>query len=54
MGEVALTEEPLEVAVGGGADLVGAQRGALVAVAAGVGFMALGAVVGVEARAGWD
>ena len=46
MGEVALAEEPLDIAVGGGADVVGAEGGSLVAVTAGVGFVALGAVVG--------
>ena len=54
MGQVALAEEPLEVAVGGGADVFGAERGALVAVAAGVCLVALGAVVGVDERAGGD
>jgi len=48
VGEVALTEEPLEVAVGCGADMVTAERGALVAVASGIGFVALGAVVRVD------
>ena len=54
MGEVALTEEPLEVAVGCGADVVAAEGWTLVAVAARVGFVALGAVVRVDEGAGGD
>ena len=54
MGQIALAEEPLEVAVGGGAEMVGAERGALVAVAPGVWLVALGAVVGVNLSAGGD
>ena len=54
MVEVALAEEPLEVAVGGVADVFGEKRGLFVAVAAGVGFVALDAVVEVELPAGGD
>ena len=52
VGQVALTQEPLEVTVGCGADIFTVQGGALVAVASGIGFVALGAVVGVDEGAG--
>ena len=54
MAQVALAQKPLEVAVAGRADLLAAQRGALVAVALRVGLVALLAVVAIDQRAGGD
>ena len=52
MGQVALSQEPLEVAVGRGADVLAAKRRLLAAVTQSVGAMTLGAVVPVDESAG--
>lgn len=51
MSQIALSQEPLDVAVGCGAKMLAAQGRTLVAVAACVGFVALGAVFAVDPRA---
>jgi len=48
MCQVALAEKPLEVAVGGGTNVLAAQRGLFVAIAPGIRAVALGAVFPVE------
>lgn len=48
MGQVALAEKPLEIAVGGGADVVGFEGGFFLPVAGAVGLVALLAVVAIE------
>lgn len=54
MGEIALAEEPFEIAVGGGANVLAAQGRLLVAVAHGIVTVALSAVVAVDESAGGD
>ena len=52
MAEIALAEEPFEVAIGGGLDVVRAEGRLFVAITHAVGFMTLLAVLAVEDRAG--
>lgn len=52
MPEIALAEEPLNVAIGYGANPCAAQRWALVPVALRIGLVALLAMVAVDKRAG--
>lgn len=54
MGQIPLTKEPLDIAVGCRADMITVQGRSLVAVAARVGFVALGAVFVVDPRTGCD
>jgi len=54
MVQVALAEEPLEVAVAERANSFAAQRGTLVAVAPRVGLMALLAMAAIDERSGGD
>ena len=52
MAQVTLTEKPLEVAIGSRVHVVCVKGGLLLAIALGVGPMALLAVVAIEQRAG--
>ena len=52
MGKIALAQKPLEIAIGGGADAVGAEGWFLVSVARGIGLVTVLAVLSVEDRAG--
>jgi len=54
VGEIALAKEPLEVAVGGRADVISAQGGMLAVVAECGGAVALGAVGAIELQASRD
>lgn len=54
MAQVAFAQEPFQVAVGGVADGFRVEGGFFAGVAAGVGFVALGAVVEIELAAGFD
>ena len=52
MGKIALAQKPLEIAIGGGADAIGAEGWFLVSVTHGIGLVTVLAVLPVEDRAG--
>jgi hypothetical protein len=54
MTQIALAEEPLEIAVARGPDVLASQRGPLVSVTLGVRHVTLLAMIAVEEGAGWD